>query len=110
MSCMTDRVSDITHTKSDRPALALVEPSGSEQARPEMSPVTSPSAEDRTADQIVFKDQPVRQVITDFEDGVDAIDFMIQAFGFEDLDALKGPDNPSPGPGRASMNLVDPHA
>lgn len=41
------------------------------------------------ADRFVFDDTSENDVITDFEDGVDAIEFMIQAFGFEDLDIVQ---------------------
>ncbi|MEM7059096.1 MAG: calcium-binding protein [Pseudomonadota bacterium] len=41
------------------------------------------------ADNFVFSAGAGKDVITDFEDGVDAISFMIQSFGYEDLRILQ---------------------
>ena len=45
------------------------------------------------ADRFVFSKGAGQDVITDFEDGVDAIGFMIQSFGFEDLTILQDGDD-----------------
>ncbi len=45
------------------------------------------------ADRFVFGNGAGRDVITDFEDGVDAIGFMIQSFGYEDLKILQDGDD-----------------
>ncbi|MEM6663678.1 MAG: hypothetical protein AAF666_16045 [Pseudomonadota bacterium] len=45
------------------------------------------------ADRFVFDKNSGDDVIVDFEDGVDAIDFMIQSFGFEDLEILQEGDD-----------------
>ncbi|MEM9138909.1 MAG: hypothetical protein AAGB15_03690, partial [Pseudomonadota bacterium] len=48
---------------------------------------------DSGADTFVFAASSGRDVITDFEDGTDAISFMIQGFGFEDLSILQDGNN-----------------
>ncbi len=40
----------------------------------------------------MHKDDSEIPIITDFEDGVDAIEFLIDAFGFDDLDVLQEQD------------------
>lgn len=37
----------------------------------------------------MFEDESEEQIITDFDDGVDAIEFLIDAFGFDDIDVLR---------------------
>ena len=41
------------------------------------------------ADRFVFEQDAGNDVITDFEDGIDAIEFMIESFGFEDITLLQ---------------------
>ena len=38
----------------------------------------------------MLKDSRPAPPVLDFDDGVDAIEFLIESFGFEDLDALRG--------------------
>lgn len=45
------------------------------------------------ADSFVFENNSGVDVITDFEDGVDAIEFMIQSFGFDDLSIFQQGDD-----------------
>ncbi|MEM7742162.1 MAG: calcium-binding protein [Pseudomonadota bacterium] len=44
-------------------------------------------------DRFVFDSTSGQDVITDFEDGVDAIEFMIEAFGYDDLEVLQDGDD-----------------
>lgn len=43
----------------------------------------------------MFEDDSDEQIITDFDDGVDAIEFLIDAFGFDDVDVLQDQDSES---------------
>jgi len=45
------------------------------------------------ADRFVFDAASDNDVITDFEDGVDAIEFLIESFGFDDLEILRQGDD-----------------
>ncbi|MEM7059898.1 MAG: calcium-binding protein [Pseudomonadota bacterium] len=45
------------------------------------------------ADRFVFEQNSGIDVITDFEDGIDAIEFMIESFGFEDIGLLQDGDD-----------------
>ena len=45
------------------------------------------------ADRFVFESGADMDVITDFEDGVDAIEFMVSSFGFDDLEILRDGDD-----------------
>lgn len=62
------------------------------------------------ADRFVFEESPGMDVITDFEDGVDAIEFMIEAFGFEDLDVLQDGDDAVVSHAGGSVRLLDVNA
>ena len=46
------------------------------------------------------------EIITDFETGVDAIEFMIEGFGYEDIAVLREPDTVSEPRPAGGLRLV----
>ncbi|MEM7211581.1 MAG: G8 domain-containing protein [Pseudomonadota bacterium] len=62
------------------------------------------------ADRYVFEKNPDLDVITDFDDGVDAIEFLIDAFGYDDLDILGTHDDAVATPDGGSVHLLDVNA
>ncbi len=58
-------------------------------------------------DTFVFEEENGKDVITDFEDGVDAIEFMVQSFGFDDLEILRDGDDTVIVYGDNSIRLLD---
>lgn len=46
-------------------------------------------------------------VITDFEQGVDAIEFLIDAFGFDDLGSLSEAEGEDTSQAKAPVRLID---
>ncbi len=48
---------------------------------------------DSGAIRFVFEDDSEIEVITDFEDGVDSIEFMIESFGYDEMDVLREPED-----------------
>ena len=58
----------------------------------------------------MFKDNPDIEVITDFDDGVDSIEFMIESFGFDELDVLKEPEDVVLTDSGGTVRLIDVNA
>lgn len=62
------------------------------------------------ADRFVFENDSQDDVITDFEDGVDAIEFLIDSFGFDDLDILDEGDDAIVTHSGGTVRLIDVNA
>ncbi len=55
----------------------------------------------------MYKDNSDIEVITDFDEGVDSIEFMIESFGFDELDVLKEPEDVVLTDSGGTVRLID---
>ena len=86
---MTDRVSDTMRAGRAQPSLRLIESSGSGEDRSDAMQMAERPADWSGSEGLDQPGASSAELITDFEDGVDAIEFMVQAFGVEELNFLR---------------------
>ena len=62
---------------------------GDGAAQPEVDAASNRTSGGQAADSFIFDDGSGDRMIVDFDDGVDAIEFMVESFGFDDLEILR---------------------
>lgn len=107
---MTDKVCNTANEQSTRPALSLVDKVGGGAHRPDAAGGHQQPGLGHPTELSELEANPGKEVITDFDDGIDAIDFMIQAFGFDDPGQLLSADTKTDDKRPAQIRLLDPHA